>query len=192
VRLARKAALPGQRVAGSVGPLEDCYRPELAPDDDVAHREHGELAHFLAALGVDLLVCETFPSAREARVAVHECVRTGVETWVALTAGPSGELMNPRALADAARECVQAGATAALVNCVAAPLVAPYVEALASLGVPFGAYANASRWNEPPVSADVYSACVRTWIGAGATLLGACCGTTPAHFARIADLARAV
>ena len=44
---------------------------------------------------------------------------------------------------DAARACVDAGASAVLVNCVAARDTLPLVEQLAGLGVPFGAYANA-------------------------------------------------
>jgi S-methylmethionine-dependent homocysteine/selenocysteine methylase len=188
VARAQAAALAGQRVAGSVGPLEDCYRPDLAPLDGEARPEHEELARFLAGAGVDFLMCETFPSPREACVAAEACAKTGMETWVSLTAGPNGELMTPEALGAAARACVAAGASAVLVNCVAAALTAPYVEALAEAGVPFGAYANASRWNEPPLDPDAYAAHARAWLSRGATILGACCGTGPAHVARLAQL----
>jgi S-methylmethionine-dependent homocysteine/selenocysteine methylase len=175
-------------VAGSIGPLEDCYRPDLAPPDDAARPEHEELVRLLVELGVDLLACETFPSPREACVAVAACARTGKETWVSLTAGPSAELMTPRELGDAARACVEAGARAVLVNCVAAPLTVRYVEALAACGTRFGAYANAARWNEPPLDADAYAVHAKDWLAAGATILGGCCGTGPAHIARLAEL----
>jgi S-methylmethionine-dependent homocysteine/selenocysteine methylase len=188
VRCARAAALPGQRVAGSLGPLEDCYRPDLAPSDDEAGLEHDAFARFLAACGVDLLMCETFPSPREARVATRACVATGKETWVSLTAGPSAELMTPKELAGAARACVDEGARAVLVNCVAASLSGPYVEALAAVGARFGVYANASRWNEPALDPEAYADHARGFIAAGATILGGCCGTGPAHVARLAQL----
>ncbi len=44
VRLAREAATSAGRpifVAGSLAPLEDCYRPDLVPDDAALEREHG-------------------------------------------------------------------------------------------------------------------------------------------------------
>ncbi len=191
VRLAREGVergAPDRRclVLGSVGPLEDCYRPELAPPDDEARPEHEELATLLAACGVDGLIGETFPSPREALVATRACVRTGLPTWMSFTAGPSAEGMTPGAMKDAARACLDAGAERVLVNCVAAALVMPYVEALASLGAPFGVYANASRWHEPPVSPEEYAAHARRWADAGAGVIGSCCGTGLAHVRALA------
>lgn len=185
VGIARDSVGQG-KVAGSLAPLEDCYRPDLSPD--LASRdEHRELAEALAEAGVDLLLCETFPSAVEARVAVEEAVRTGVETWVALL--PMGDMV----LREAARACIGAGATAVLVNCVAASRTLPHVRELGGLGVPFGAYANAGDaseglgWDaEPERAAMAYAELALSWIDAGATLVGGCCGTGPAHVARLA------
>ena len=44
-------------VAGSAPPLEDCYRPDLVPDDAALAREHAEHARNLAAAGADLVLC---------------------------------------------------------------------------------------------------------------------------------------
>lgn len=187
VAIARRAVPPGHRVAGSIAPLEDCYRPDLSPPADVARREHSELARALADAGADVLLCETFPNAREARVAVEEAARTGVETWVALTAGPDADLMTPAAMGEAARACVESGATVVLANCMPAERTLAYVEALARAGAPFGAYANAGRldsWGH--ASIDEYLQHARTWVAAGATVLGSCCGTYPLY---IVDLA---
>lgn len=181
IELARAEAIGGQRVAGSVGPLEDCYRPELAPTDSRA--EHAEA---IAALeGVDLLVCETFSSLFEARAAVEAAVATGKETWVSFTAGPDGTLLSPEQVGAAARECVIDGAHAVLVNCIAAELTLPYVEALATAGVPFGAYANTAMWNGPPVSVARYVELAAQWRAAGATIIGGCCGTTGEYLTAI-------
>jgi len=178
------------RVAGSMAPLEDCYRPDLSPG--LASRaEHREVARALADEGVDLLLCETFPDATEAAVAVEEAARTGVETWAALLP------MAGMDLRDAARRCIDAGARAVLVNCVAARETLARVEALAGLGVPFGAYANAGDesdalgWDADPVrAAAAYAVLAKTWIDAGATIVGGCCGTGPMHVAKLAAIAR--
>ncbi len=51
IDLARGAVPAGQRVAGSIAPLEDCYRPDLSPPNP--RPEHRELARALAAAGAD-------------------------------------------------------------------------------------------------------------------------------------------
>jgi S-methylmethionine-dependent homocysteine/selenocysteine methylase len=193
VTLAREAVPPGHRVAGSVAPVEDCYRPDLSPGEG-ARAEHREFARALVDAGVDLLLCETHASAVEARVAVEEAVRTGKETWASLTAGPDAKLMTPLALEDAARACAEAGARAVLVNCVAASRTLPYVERLARVGVPFGAYANAGDvaermgWgSETDEGVRTYAECARAWRKLGASIVGGCCGTGPRHIAAVLE-----
>src|SRR5262249_26353454 len=81
VRLAHQAAAaPGREVfvAGSLSPLEDCYRPDLAPDDDALEREHDAQARRLAEAGVDLILAETHNSVREAAAATRAALRTGL------------------------------------------------------------------------------------------------------------------
>ena len=107
-KLARRAvtiaqrALPGMRVAGSIAPLEDCYRPDLSPAN--SRSEHRELAHVLHSAGCDILLCETFPHIGEARIAVEEAVRTGTETWVGFTAGPRADLLTPNQMVQGAKK----------------------------------------------------------------------------------------
>lgn len=192
VALARAAVPPTHRVAGAMAPLEDCYRPDLSPAEP--RPEHRAIARCLAGAKVDLLLCETFPHPGEALVAVEEAVATGLDTWVALTAGPQADLLTTRDMREAARRCVEAGARAVLVNCTPAVDTLPFVEALTGLGVPVGAYANAGDpvdglgWEtEPARAAAAYAEQAATWIEAGATLVGSCCGTGPAHVRELAQ-----
>src|SRR5688500_17354583 len=46
IAIARESVPAGHRVAGSIAPLEDCYRPDLSPVDPAP--EHRELARVLA------------------------------------------------------------------------------------------------------------------------------------------------
>ena len=68
----RRRPAPGREVfvAGSLSPLEDCYRPDLVPDDAALAREHGAQARFLADSGVDLILAETHNTIREAAAAL--------------------------------------------------------------------------------------------------------------------------
>jgi S-methylmethionine-dependent homocysteine/selenocysteine methylase len=114
---------------------------------------------------------------------------------VALTAGPHADLLTPAALAEAARRCVDRGASAVLVNCVPATMTLAYVEALAGVGARVGAYANAGEkddglgWlpmDRAGAAAARYACFARTWAAAGAAILGGCCGTGPAHIRALA------
>jgi len=192
VRLARGAVPDHHRIAGSIAPLEDCYRPDLSPAN--SGPEHRELADVLAEEGVDLLLCETFPNPREALVAVEQAVATGLETWVALTAGPQADLLSPDQLSRAAEDCVAAGASACLVNCVAADQSLRYLEQLVELPVCCGVYANAGAptdrvgWGEDESGPTKYLGYARQWIAAGAGIVGGCCGTDPQHISALAEL----
>ena len=195
VALTRAAVPAGNRIAGSMAPLGDCYRPEESPADP--RPEHRELARALAAAGADLLLCETFPHVGEALCAVEEAVATGLDTWVSFTAGPDANLLTPREVEHGAREAVRRGARAVLVNCIPADRTLPYVAVLAGLGVPFGAYANAgppgNDWDGAP-RAPTQGAPTPSSRPAGSrreNVDGSCCGTGPEHIQAVAELARA-
>lgn len=192
IRIARACVNPEQRVAGSLAPLEDCYRPDRSPGS-ASRSEHRELALLLADEGVDVILCEAFSAGAEALVAVEEAVRTGVETWIALTAGPRATLMTPDAMSKLAGACANAGARAVLVNCTAASMTLRFVEAIAGSGARVGAYANAGAPSEglgweadPNRAAAAYAQLALQWIEAGASIVGGCCGTRPEHILEIA------
>ena len=185
VRLCRSGIPSHHLLAGSISPLEDCYQPELSPADP--RPEHREVAQALARMGCDILLCETFPHLGEGLIAVEEAAATGVETWVAFTAGPEGTLLSPEEVHKAAEGAVERGAQALLANCIAADLMLPYVQAIAGAGVPCGAYANAGHpdagmgWCPAPQAPTRYLRFARSWVEAGATIIGGCCGTGPLH-----------
>jgi len=200
VRAAKAGALPGQRVAGSLAPLEDCYRPDLSPaltDELACRREHADLALALADAGCDLLLCETFPLVREALLAAEAALATGLETWVAFTPGPDADLLTPSEIAAGAREALALGASAVLVNCVPARVALEFVEELAgilpSTGARCGCYANAGQvdekmgWSSTPGIPERYADVAEAWVRAGATIVGGCCGTGPEHVAALAQ-----
>lgn len=180
-------------LVGCLAPVEDCYRPYLSPPEATARRAHRQVAEALQSAGFDTILCETFPHGGEARIAVEEAVRTGLVTWVSLTAGPDGTLMTPEAMESAARDCVAAGASAVLVCCTSATKTLPYVDRLARIGAAVGAYANAGEptsglgWDaEPTRAAAAYADLAAEWIASGASMIGSCCGTGPAHIAELA------
>ncbi len=200
VRIARDAVPASHRIAGSIAPLRDCYRPDLSPADTdraASRAEHRALARVLAADGCDLLLCETFPHVGEALIAVEEARATGLETWVSFTPGPAADLLTPGEVSAAASSAAELGVRAVLVNCLPVAQVLEYVRALASAvgdHVLVGAYANAGSpnsetgWDSAPPDLEEYVRAAASWVGAGATILGGCCGTGLRHTAAVAAL----
>ena len=213
VRLARQGALDGSPadasppiIAGSIAPLEDCYRPDLSPartDPDTARFEHAALASVLVEAGCDLLLVETFPHVGELLIAVEEAVRAGksgkdvtdaMPVWASLTPGYLCDLLTPSELAAGAARAIDAGAAAVLVNCVPAARALEYVQALVSVAkdTPVGVYANAGSaqhskgWTTDPIAAERYADLAADWLQAGASIIGGCCGTGPTHIAQLA------
>jgi S-methylmethionine-dependent homocysteine/selenocysteine methylase len=192
VALARAAVPPGQRVAGSLAPLEDCYRPDLSPAAVVRRAEHRAMAELLADAGVDLLICETFPHPEEAIDAVQASVATALPTWLGLTLGPEGDLLGDDDVIATARCAFGVGAEAVLLNCSRVSDIDRLLPRLARLGV-VGAYGNVGAedpvvgWrNDGDAAPGPYSEAAARWIAMGAAIVGGCCGTGPAHIAEIA------
>jgi len=193
VREAREAASGRARVAGSIAPLEDCYRPDLRPPPAQAAREHLEHAWALAEAGCDLLLVETVAAADEGLAAVAAAAATGLPVWVAAMATPRGTLLDGGDLGEFFRLAVAAGARAALINCTPPDGVDLALPAAAASGVPFGAYAHlgevdaAIPWGRAPdLSPEEYARRALRWIERGATIVGGCCGTGPEHIRAVA------
>ena len=192
VRIARET---GALVAGSIAPVEDCYRADLRPPPDVALREHRELAHALADAGCDLLLVETVAAADEGLAAVEAAVETGLPVWASAMAMPDGRMRSGDDLGAFFRDARAAGARAALINCVPCDGVDAGLPAAERSGLPFGAYAHMGEvdpqagWPPTPIlSPSDYAVRAARWLERGAVIVGGCCGTTPAHIAAIARL----
>ncbi len=191
-RAARDEHGPGALVLGSVAPLEDCYRPDLAPDADACRREHAELIGALVDAGVDRILIETMNNLTEARAAMSAARRLAGSRWLVSfcmkSAGPPGTLLSGEPIAMILDELRDAPAVG--VNCVAAPSVETQVEHLRAMlpdTTRIIAYANigyaddAGNWvATDAVAPESYATYAMSWVRAGATIIGGCCGTTPA------------
>ena len=198
VRLAREGAAegaPGRAllVAGSIAPLEDCWRPDLVPAEAALAGEHAAQAANLAEAGCDLLLVETMNSVREALAASRAAAATGLPYAVSATTDGTGRLLSSEPLAGAAQELAALARPplAIGVNCVPARRLLADLELLAAAlpGFPLVAYGNTGS---PPDDRDSfpdrtipdrtigpaeYAALALSWVSRGATLVGACCGT---------------
>lgn len=202
VRLAREATENADRevfIAGSLSPLEDCYRPDLVPDDEALEREHREQAESLAAAGVDLILLETHNSVRELVAAALAAKRTGLPYVASMVTDGKGRLLSGESIGQAVHALGPQRPDALAINCVPATCLDGDLTRLAEIapGVPLAAYGNLGLpaddlgWAfTDELSPEVYAENARNWLDTGARLVGGCCGTTPAHTAASREVVR--
>ena len=200
VRLAREGvgrANPRRPVlvAGSIAPLEDCYRPDLVPDATQLRVEHAVKVGNLVAAGAPLAMVETMNTVREAVAALEACAAGALPACVSFVLDDEARLLGGEPLAEAARAVRHLGPLAILVNCCPPSVAARGLRLLRDCtDLPLGAYPNGGgrpdahqgwtwkgglgRWRWLRAMDDV--------LVAGARLVGGCCGTTPAHVAGLA------
>lgn len=201
-RRGRALAAPGGErvlVAGSVAPLEDCWRPDLVPGEEDLAREHAAQAEALARAGADLLLVETMGTAREAEAAARASAATGLPYVACFATDGAGSLLSGERLPEAVRRLLDLPVPplAVGVNCVPARRVAAELERLARAlpGVPLAAYGNTGQalddrdlFPSEPIDPAEYAAEAALWLALGARLVGGCCGTNAAHTAALRRL----
>ncbi|PYM32658.1 MAG: methionine synthase [Candidatus Rokuibacteriota bacterium] len=207
-RLARSVAPADGFVAGSIGPtsrLPAEYEPLGDTTDEEYFEAFREQAAALAEGGVDLFAVETMMFPQEARAAVRAC-KAVAELPVMATMFFQFEELHDRdrtmwgeSPGEVATTLLAAGADAVGMNCGRGPDRAVVIirEMRAVTGAPLVAYPNAglpitqgdrvAYELGPEEMAKDYPAL----LDAGAGIVGACCGSNPAHIRRIAEVVRA-
>lgn len=196
------------RVAASLPPLETSYRADLVLDDAALRDGYRRIRDAAAPLA-DLLLCETMSCAREALAAAEVALESDRDVWVSFTLQgnrpnllPGGERLEDALRAVADLRVNGRGVGALLVNCCGANLVPAALPLLARAagGRPFGGYANADvtrpgpfdptdpeRVARDPLEPEAFASHAAAWVAAGATLVGGCCDSRPAHVQALAD-----
>jgi S-methylmethionine-dependent homocysteine/selenocysteine methylase len=198
-----RAAHGSGRIAGSLGPLVASYRPDAHPPHDEAVAKYAEIAR-LNAPGVDFFVAETVASLAHARAVLEGAKAGGKPVWLSVTVDDEDgtRLRSGEAVADLGPIVRTGGAAAVLANCSAPEAMAAAINVFSTFGVPYGAYANGFQSitkeflkenptvdalsARPEMTPALYADFALLWVAMGATIIGGCCETTPAHIAEIA------
>ncbi len=198
-RLAREAAQGRGLVAGSVGPLGKPLEPLGNITFDDAVRAYQEQAEGLAEGGVDLFAVETIPALDQARAAVT-AIRavSALPITVSMTFTEEGTTFYGDTPEDVVRTLEDWDVSVVGANCSQGPQpMLETVQRMAAVArrLKLSAMPNAGA----PAMVDgryVYlctpeymASYARRFIAAGVSVVGGCCGTTPAH---IRNLVRSV
>lgn len=189
-RLARRSAGRGVLVAGSVGPLGDLLAPFGSLSFDAAYAAFRPQMEGLAQGGADFFLIETMIDLREAKAAVLAAKDAAPDMAfvVSFTFDRNGRTVTGTPPEVAARWASLVGAAGVGANCGVGPEA--YVDTVQRLfgngDLPVFVYANAGLPGDAGyLSPDEYAQWGPRLAEGGATVLGGCCGTTPAHIAAL-------
>lgn len=205
VQIARRAAAAAREklatdvlVAGSIGPVSD----ESLADDIVRAAYAEQMTALTEGEGVDLFLIETVTHLRDARLALEAAkdVAPDLPRAVMITVTETGKCADGTSPEDAARNLEAWGAQVVGANCSSGPdIVLRTIErmravtklpiaAMPNAGVPSCVDGRSIYLSSPEFLASFARKAMR----AGATVIGGCCGTMPAHIRAMRGSIRAV
>jgi len=206
--LARSVCPSGRYVAGSIGPtghLPDTFEPLGDTPADLFYESFREQALALAAGGVDLFAIETMMIPDEAVLAI-KAAKDAADlpvicsmTFQYNAAKGVDRTMWGTSPADAAMRLVEAGADMVGCNCGdGGPGRVPDILTEMRTATPafLVAYPNAGipkivgTKTVYDLTPEAMAAAFPAIVAAGARIVGACCGSTPAHIKAIATVVR--
>ncbi len=191
------------RIAGSLGPLQASYRPDLTEPVTDAAPKYAEIASLLGP-HVDLILIETAASIEAAEGAVIGAQAAGKPVWLSISVDDRDgtKLRSGEAVADLQR-LLHFPIDALLANCSVPEAMAAALAELKPLGKPFGAYANGfthisgnflkdaptvrELTHRHDLTPEKYADFAMAWVGLGATIVGGCCEVGPAHIRHLRD-----
>ncbi|MCX7286786.1 MAG: homocysteine S-methyltransferase family protein [Rhodobacterales bacterium] len=198
-----RAAHGAGRIAGSLGPLQASYRPDLTEPVAEAAPKYAEIARILGQ-HVDLILIETAASIEAAEGAVIGAQAAGKPVWLSISVDDHDgtRLRSGEPLADLAR-LLHHPIAALLANCSVPEAMADALACLKPMDRPFGAYANGfthisgnflkdaptvkELTHRHDLTPERYADFALAWVAQGATIVGGCCEVGPAHIRHLRD-----
>jgi 5-methyltetrahydrofolate--homocysteine methyltransferase len=194
VKTAKEAAVSKAKVAGAMGPTGRFIKPLGDLEFDEAYDAYYEQAGALAAAGADYLIIETSIDIQEMRAALLAAkAATRIPVICQMSYSEDGRTVTGTDPQSAAITLEALGADIIGVNCSLGPeQLLPIVKTLAAnCSKPISVQPNAGMPHLVngktffPMDAKSMGVWAPKLIAAGATYIGGCCGTTPAHIAAI-------
>ncbi len=187
------------QLAGCLPPLVASYSPETTLSHEDCVREYRAIVDLQP--DVDVFLCETLATIREARAAVEVAAHTGKPVLLSFTINDdgSGTLRSGETIDEMITAVEEFELAGLLFNCSLPEVITEALPKLQGLTIPYGAYANgftAVDALKPGGTVDAlsaredldpaaYSGIARQWLDLGAQILGGCCEVGPSHIARL-------
>jgi 5-methyltetrahydrofolate--homocysteine methyltransferase len=201
VELAKQAAGDRLCVFGNIGSTGQLLEPYGTYEESAFYEAFKEHAGILAEAGVDGFIVETMIDLREAACAVRACKDNFALPVIASIAFFTETKGARTVMGNSSQDCVksltEAGADVIGANCGSIdPLQMAVIVSMFSkmTDLPIIAQPNAGKpiliedKTVFDVSPEAFAEGIERCINAGARFVGGCCGTTPAHISKTAEL----
>ena len=188
------------RIAGCLPPLYGSYKPHSAPSLEECIERYQVISNKQAP-HVDLFICETMSSIKEAEASITATTAHNIETWCSMTISDQNDscLRSRESLESAISYLNKFKHQANLINCSTPESTSVSLEVLKNGNKPFGAFANGFESIDAlelggtvdvlkarsDLGTKAYSKYVLDWINTGALIVGGCCEISPAHIKHI-------
>ncbi len=204
IALRDRAGADGSQVAvgALVGPKNDCYRPDLAPDAEDAAVFHEPQIRELASTDADFLLAQTLPATGEALGIARAMAASGKPYFISFCTGTDGRVLDGTSLPEAIARLDSALATPPLgyfVNCTHPRFLLDAYQP-GDLERLVGIQANGSSRDVTRLDGSTTTIAdpIEAWAEAMMMLhhthkvpiLGGCCGTTLAHLQALAGVSK--
>ena len=200
VEIARRAAGDSVYVAGSVGPTGMLLEPIGKVKREKARDAFKEQIELLLEAGIDLIMLETFVSVQELDEALAVAKQLTDLPVVAQKAfAEDGAILSGSFPIQVIEHLIEAGADVVGANCTVGPQrMFSIIRNIHKDGVILSAQPAAgiptllngrSIYHTTP---DYLAAYAKELVESGVTLVGACCGSTPAHIKAIAEAVKGI
>ena len=189
-------------IAGCLPPLVASYRPDKAPEYDRCVDLYIQIVREQENF-VDLFICETMASIKEAKAAVAAAKTSGKSVWCGLTLEDNEkcELRSGEKLIDSVNELQSLGQEEFLLNCSFPEVIDKGMKILSQNAKFFGGYGNGFTSIDPLKTAsnvsvlsartdlgpEKYSKHALNWANDGASVVGGCCEIGPRHIKYLYD-----
>ena len=196
VELAKEVASNSVKVLGSIASLEDCYSPELFPGKNTAITEFRQLGGWLSDAGVDILLLETMNSIAEAEAGLIALQSFELPIWVSFVMKDDEHLLSGDLLLDALTLLQDHSVNTVLLNCNPLRRTEKAMILLTENWTgKWGIYPNLGIGEPSPngritkyESMEKFTALMEKAIDLGASVVGACCGSTPEQISELSKI----
>jgi len=201
VELARKAVNKGQYVLGNISSTGQLLEPYGTYTESQFYNTFKEQAEILAEAGADGFLIETVFDLREAMCVLKACKENSSLPVMVSIAFDTEQKGGRTMMGDSAEQCAKkltdSGADVVGANCGSldpAQMAVVISELRAATSLPLLAQPNAGK---PKLIGDKtifemapepFAAGIAECLGAGASIVGGCCGTTPEHIRAVAGI----
>jgi len=192
VKIAQRAAHSRAYVFGDIGPLGELIRPYGQLGFDEAHAIFRELARVFSDVGITYFFLETFTSMIEAKAAFLAARSFSKHVFVCFSLQDNGRTIMGETPESVAVTFDALGARGIGINCTLPEVACEAVARMARVtAVPLIIKPNAGRitikgntMHHTLSDADM-AGLYRAFVNAGASIVGGCCGTSPAYIKRL-------